>query len=83
MPDEPLPRHPYRDSAIFHAVLACVVVLVAWGTGGSLRNAILVALGFFALATAWSWMQWRRRLFAETRKGATPAGSSDAGGPSG
>jgi hypothetical protein len=70
-PEEPIPKRPYRNSAIFHAVLACLIVLVAWATGGSLRNAVIVAAGFFVLATAWSWTQWRRRLALEQRRQAT------------
>jgi hypothetical protein len=72
-PDEPVPSHPYRNSAVFHAVLACIIVVVAWATGGSLRNAIYVALAFFAVATGWSWTQWRRRLREDERARAAGA----------
>jgi hypothetical protein len=68
LPDEPLPAHPYRNSAIFHGVLAAIIVLVAWATGGGLRNAVVIAIAFFCIATGWSWTQWRRRLLAEERK---------------
>ena len=80
MPEEPLPKRPYRKSAIFHAVLAGLIVLVAWVTGGSLRNAVLVAAGFFVLATAWSWTQWRRRIAVEERKQAARSRRSGATG---
>ena len=33
----PLPKHPYRDSAIFYGVLAVIVVVVTALTGGDLR----------------------------------------------
>ena len=68
MPDEPLPQHPYRDSAIFHFVLASLIVLVAWVTGGGLGRAFGFAAAFFVLATGWSWWRWRERL-AEHRAG--------------
>jgi hypothetical protein len=73
MPDDPLPAHPYRNSAIFHGVLAGMIILVAWATGGSPQNALYVAAGFFVLATGWSWTQWRRRLLLEKREEAARA----------
>jgi hypothetical protein len=30
-------------------------------TGGDLVRAVLVAVGFFVLANAWSWYRWRER----------------------
>ena len=77
-PDEPVPSHPYRNSAIFHAVLACLIVIVAWATGGSLTNAVYVAIAFFAVATAWSWTQWGRRLRADERERAARAARARA-----
>jgi membrane protein implicated in regulation of membrane protease activity len=68
MPDEPLPARPYRNTAIFHAVLACMIVLVAWVTGGDIPTAVVVAVGFFVVATAWSFWRWRQRLEEERRK---------------
>jgi membrane protein implicated in regulation of membrane protease activity len=68
MPDEPLPQHPYRNSAIFHFVLACLIVVVAWATGGGLGRAFGYAVGFFVLATGWSWWRWRQRLDEERRR---------------
>ena len=58
----PVPKHPYRDSAIFYAVLALVVVGLALLTGGGVMRAIVIAVAFFVLATAWSWYRWRERL---------------------
>ena len=63
-----LPSRPYRDSAILYAVLAVVVVFVAWATGGSLGRAVVIAGLFFVAATAWSWSHFRTRLRAEARK---------------
>jgi membrane protein implicated in regulation of membrane protease activity len=45
--------------------MALVVVLVAWLTGGSLVNAVIVAAAFFVAATAWSWRRFRERLRAD------------------
>ncbi len=80
LPDDPLPKHPYRDSVLFHLALAGMIVLVAWLTGGSLERAIVYAAGFFVLATAWSWWRWRKRMEEERRQqqsqgrsGSTPA----------
>ena len=61
-PEQPLPKHPYRDSVLVYGGMAIVVVLLAWATGGSLPRAAVVAAVFFAIATLWSWSRWRRRL---------------------
>jgi membrane protein implicated in regulation of membrane protease activity len=58
----PVPKRPYRDSAILYGVLALAIVLVAWLTGGGLVRAVVVALAFFVVATAWSWWRFRERL---------------------
>ena len=63
----PVPRRPYRDSVVVHAALALVVIAIALATGGTLVRAIVVALGYFVLATAWSWWRFRVRLRAEGR----------------
>jgi hypothetical protein len=78
MPDEPLPQHPYRNSAIFHVVLASLIVLVAWATGGGLGRALGFAAGFFVLATGWSWWRWRERLAEERRREERRAGARPA-----
>lgn len=62
VPEEPVPKHPYRDSLIMYAVFAVVIVLVAWATGGGVRRAIVIAILFFIVATAWSMSRWRTRL---------------------
>jgi Flp pilus assembly protein TadB len=61
-PEQPLPKHPYRDTVLVYGGMAIVLVLVAWATGGSLERAAVVAAAFFAIATGWSWSRWRRRL---------------------
>lgn len=58
----PIPKRPYRDSAIFYGVLAAIVVGVALVTGGSLPKALVIAGGFFVVATAWSWWRWKVKL---------------------
>jgi nicotinamide riboside transporter PnuC len=60
--DPPVPKRPYRDSLLLHLVLAVVIVLVSWLTGGSLPRALVFAAVYFLLATAWSWWRFRQRL---------------------
>jgi membrane protein implicated in regulation of membrane protease activity len=62
LPEQPPPARPYRDSAVFYAVLSAVIVLVAWLTGGGIVRAIGIAIVFFVVATAWSFWRWRDRL---------------------
>ena len=64
----PIPRRPYRDSIVFHAVLAALLVLVAYLTAGDLERAVVVAAGYFVIATAWSWWSFRRRIAAEEQQ---------------
>jgi hypothetical protein len=54
-------RHPFRDSAIFYAVLALVIVLVAGLTGGGVGRGAVAGLAFFFVATGWSWWRYRER----------------------
>ena len=68
MPEDPLPRHPYRNSIIFHAALACLIVLVAWVTGGGIPRAIGFAVAYFVLAAGYSVWKWRQRLDEERRR---------------
>ena len=60
--DRPVPKHPYRDTAILYAVLALLVVVIAWATGGNVVNAAVTAAGVFVAATLWSWRSWRNRI---------------------
>ncbi len=66
--EPPVPKRPFRDSAIFYAVLSLIIVGVAALTGGDVPKASLVALAFFAVATVWSWWRFRERLARESRK---------------
>jgi uncharacterized membrane protein YqjE len=62
VPDSPPPKHPYRDTLVVYAGLALVIVLVAWVTGGDVRNAVAIAAVFYILASAWSITRWRKRI---------------------
>jgi hypothetical protein len=67
--DLPLPKHPYRDSAALNGVLAVLLLVIAWATGGDVVRAVVVAAVFFVVATAWSWWRFRNRI-AERDAGA-------------
>jgi len=62
LPDSPPPKRPYRDTAALYGILAVVIVVIAWLTGGSIGKAVAIAAAFFLAATAWSFWQWRARL---------------------
>jgi hypothetical protein len=64
----PIPSHPYRDSAIFYAVLSAMLLGVTYATGGGMLRAGLVAGGFFVIATAFTWMRFRNKLAERDRK---------------
>jgi membrane protein implicated in regulation of membrane protease activity len=60
--DRPVPKHPYRDTAILYGVLAALVVVIAWATGGNVVTAAVTAAAVFVIATLWSWRSWRNRI---------------------
>ena len=64
-PGPPLPQRPYRDSVLLNLVLAGLIVLVSWATGGALGRALVFALLYFVVATAWAWWRFRQRLGKE------------------
>ena len=66
--DRPLPRRPYRDSALLYGALALVVLVFALLTNGDVVRAVVIAVAFFVAATAWSWFRFRQRLAAERRR---------------
>jgi hypothetical protein len=68
IPEDPLPRHPYRNSIVFHAVLACLIVVAAWATDGGIPRAIGFAVAYFVLASGYSVWKWRQRLDQERRR---------------
>jgi hypothetical protein len=58
----PVPRHPYRDTAAFYAVLAGIVIGVTALTGGDIRRSVIIAIALFLGATAYSWWRWHERI---------------------
>ena len=71
----PLPKRPFRDSAIFYGVLSVLFVLIVWATGGALLprwddeqreiGGLLIAILFFLIATAYSWWRFQQRIEEE------------------
>lgn len=61
MSDLPPPKQPYRDAVVVHGVLSALIVLVAALSGGELGKAVLVAVAYFVVATAWTWGRFRQR----------------------
>ena len=45
-----------------YGVLAVVIIVVAKFTSGDMARAIVGAVAFFVVATAWSFQVWRRKL---------------------
>jgi membrane protein implicated in regulation of membrane protease activity len=64
-PHPPLPKRPYRDSVVLNLVLAGLIVLISWATGGALGRAVVFASLYFVVATAWAWWRFRQRLEKE------------------
>ena len=60
-----MPQRPFRNSAIFYALLACVVVGFGVLTGNDLTQTIVIAVVFFVIATGYSWWRFRQRLARE------------------
>ena len=75
--ERPIPAHPYRDTAVVYGVMAILLVALASLTGGDPVRAVLVAGVFFAVATAWSWWRFHRRIL--TRDAADTSASVGAG----
>ena len=65
LPKTPIPKRPFRDSALFYAGVAVVFVLIVALTGGDLTVAILVALACFLVATGYAWWKFRQRMRLE------------------
>jgi hypothetical protein len=71
----PLPKRPFRDSAIFYGVLSVIFVLVVWATGGAVLprwddqqrevGGLLIAMLCFGVATGYSWWRFRQRIEEE------------------
>jgi hypothetical protein len=58
----PLPRHPYRDSAIFYGILSACLVGIATITGAGTVRGLIVGAVFFVIATGFSWWRFREKL---------------------
>lgn len=67
LPDEPLPRHPFRNSAILYGVLAAAVVGFGLLTNNDVTETVLIAAAFFVLATGYTWWRFRQRIQREGR----------------
>ena len=74
-PPEPVPKRPYRDTALVFGGMAVAIVLVAWATGGDLVKALLIAAAFFVAATAFGWHRWRERMRDQAARDAERAGT--------
>jgi hypothetical protein len=61
-PERPVPKRPYRDTALVYAGMAGLVVVVGLVTGGGIVRTLVIAAAFFVVATGWSWRNWRNRL---------------------
>jgi membrane protein implicated in regulation of membrane protease activity len=68
MPEQPPPKHPYRDTLIIYGVFAVLIVVVAWLTGGGVQRAAVVAALFYVVASIWSLSRWRMRLREEAER---------------
>ncbi len=62
---DPVPQRAFRDSAVFYAVLACAIVGFGFLTANDLAQTIVIAIGFFVIATSYSWWRFRQRLARE------------------
>ena len=65
VPEQPPPKHPYRDTLIIYAAFAVLIVVVAWLTGGGVARAVAIAVLFYVVASAWSLSRWRTKLREE------------------
>jgi hypothetical protein len=75
----PLPKRPFRDSAIFYGALSILFVLIVWATGGAVLprwddeqreiGGLPIAIVFFFVATGYSWWRFRQRIEDEEEEG--------------
>jgi len=62
LPQTPIPKRPFRDSALFYAGVAIVFVVIVAISGGDLMIAIPVALACFVVATGYAWWKFKQRM---------------------
>ena len=67
-PDPALTKHAYRHAAIAHGTLAVVIAGLGWATSSHVGRTLLMALGYFVLATSWTWWRYRQRERSDTRE---------------
>ena len=67
MKKAPLPKRPFRDSALIYGAMAVVFVVFAVVTGQRAWVAVAVAGGCFVLATGYAWWRFRQRIEEEKR----------------
>ena len=63
LPPDPAPaltKHPYRHAAIAHGILALIIAVLGWATSSHVSRTLLMAVGYFVLATGWTWSRYRR-----------------------
>ncbi len=63
------PRHPYRDSAIFYGVLSAILVGVTYGPAAGCCAPSSSRVGFFVIATAFTWYRFRNKLAEREQEG--------------
>jgi antibiotic biosynthesis monooxygenase (ABM) superfamily enzyme len=57
-PEDPRPKHRYRDTLLVYGGLAVAVVLFGWLTGGGVVKAVVVAAILFVVASTYSLVHW-------------------------
>jgi membrane protein implicated in regulation of membrane protease activity len=65
----PMPKRPFRDSAILYGVLAAILLVAGIASGRGVLASVLVAFAVFAVATSYAWWRFQRRI---DRKQAKP-----------
>jgi len=48
--------------------LAGVIAVVGWAASAHVGQTLLLALGYFVVATSWTWWRYRERERREARK---------------
>ena len=64
-PAPALTKHPYRHAAIAHGILAVIIAVLGWATSSHVARTLLMAVGYFVLATGWTWWRYRQREMKE------------------
>ena len=60
-PVRPPLKRLYRDSLILNVVLAALILVISWATGGDPAKALVYAVIYLVVATAWMWWRFRQR----------------------